>query len=76
MLDWKELGAQLGIKFVKLQEIEKNKLMQVADCRMELINHWQQVDVSASWQKLCDALTKMDLRGLVCTIRITYCLTG
>lgn len=75
VLDWNGLGAELGISYVKIKEIEKNNQKQVAECRRDLIQHWMEKDVSSSWQKLCDALTNMGQSVLACRIRETYCST-
>ena len=75
VVDWNGLGAELGISYVKIKEIEKNNQKQVAECRRDLIQHWMEKDVSGSWQKLCDALTNMGQSVLACKIRQTYCST-
>ena len=57
---WETLGINLGLKKYKLKEIDRSKLGDIALCRLDLIDLWLRSDIYASWEKLIEALTKMD----------------
>lgn len=60
VLDWNQLGVNLDMKPHKLKEIERNKRGLIGDCRLAFIDLWLRTDVTASWEKLIEALRKMD----------------
>ena len=68
---WKDIGIELlEDKYAsKLDIIEKNHPNDVERCCIEMFNHWLQVDVEASWDKLTDALEKKRLNTLAADIK-------
>ena len=70
--DWKELGLQLGITSVKI-----NQLMEDAGdtehCREEMMLEWLKDDKTASWEKLSTALELMGNEAEVQIIKELIC---
>lgn len=60
VIDWNQLGVNLDMKSHKLKEIDKNKRGHTGDCRLALVDLWLRTDVYASWEKLIEALRKME----------------
>lgn len=56
VLEWKQLGANLGMKMYKLNEIGRNNMGSVAGAKLAFIDQWLRSDVNASWEKLAKAL--------------------
>lgn len=61
--EWENLGAALEIKPAKVKAIARNKNNHVARCKYDLMDHWLRSDLSASWQKLMEALTDPIMEG-------------
>lgn len=76
VLDWNQLGINLDLKTYKLQEIAKNKQGEVGACRLAFIDLWLRSDVHASWERLVEALEKMDERAVVGRIREEFLQGG
>ena len=55
---WHELGHQLDIDPEKLSEW-RNSGKSGAECRDEMITHWEKHNEGASWEKLAQALSRM-----------------
>ena len=73
VVEWKRLGAQLGISISKLKEIDVNNRGQVADCKHDMVQFWLESDTSCSWNKLIDALSSSEQLVLAEEIRMNYC---
>ena len=59
--DWFQLGQQL-IEMANLKTIEAN-YCKVSDCVIHTIAQWLQSDLKASWEKLAEAVTKVEGYG-------------
>ena len=59
--DWFQLGQQL-IETANLKAIKANH-HQVSDCMIYTISQWLQSDVEKSWEKLAEAVTKVEGYG-------------
>ena len=57
--NWFELGVQLDIKYNVLQKIRNDRRDQTDSCKVEMVQCWL-VNVTSSWNKLCDALENID----------------
>lgn len=57
--DWDQLATRLSIKDYKINEIARNKHGNVAQCKLALVDLWLRSDLSASWDKLVEALTEV-----------------
>uniref|UniRef100_A0A1X7SZX3 Death domain-containing protein n=1 Tax=Amphimedon queenslandica TaxID=400682 RepID=A0A1X7SZX3_AMPQE len=72
LMDWKEFGINLGIEYHEIKKIKKeNKL--INDSKIKLYNYWLNADTAASWQKVINALERMQLKTLSSEIRRKYC---
>ena len=63
VIDWKELGLQLGIEYSTLEEIEEEQRGRVRRCRREMLAAWLQGEDNAkeqTWSTLVDAVDKID----------------
>ena len=49
---WKQIGVKLGLRKAKLDTIEKGKFYQPEECCNEMLWHWLQCDIDASWKKI------------------------
>ena len=66
--DWFQLGQQL-IEIVNLKTIEANHC-KVSDCMIHTMDQWLQSDLKASWEKLAEAVTKVEGYGKATAIGI------
>ena len=62
---WFELGVQLDIKYHVLQKIRNDRRDQTDSCKVEMVHHWLENDVTSSWNKLCDALENINEERVV-----------
>ena len=62
---WKQLGVELGVKSYHITNITENnasrKLRQVEECCSQMLQKWLDIDPSATWAKLDDAIKKIKL---------------
>ena len=60
---WKQLGVELGVKNYHIANITENnasrKLRQVEECCSQMLQKWLDIDPSATWDKLDDAIKKI-----------------
>ena len=59
VLEWDELGVELGLKTYKVQAIERNKRGDVGQCKMAMLDQWLRSDTAANWEKVIEALKRM-----------------
>ena len=59
--DWFQLGQQL-IETTNLKTIEAN-YRKVSDCMIHTMSQWLQSDLKASWEKLAEAVPKVEGYG-------------
>ena len=78
---WEKLGLELGLKDFHINNIAENfashKLRQVEKCCTAMLNKWLEIDISATWNKLNDAIKKirrLPTRG-ICGYTIVQCHT-
>ena len=71
-VDWRDLGVQLLHDDLQdqLDIIDKNNPRDVKACCTEMFKHWLQVDSTASWNKLVEALRRIDKYHLAESISI------
>ena len=63
VVDWFGLGTQLDVKHSRLKKIRRE--IDTDDGRRnEMINYWLNTDPEASWEKLSEALVRVDHRIL------------
>ena len=71
LIEWKELGLKLGLRYPTLDKIEVNKLNKVDDCKMEMLACWlrKQDKVKSkngpSWEQLVKVLRAMKKSDIV-----------
>ena len=62
---WKQLGVELGVQNYHIANITENnasrKLRQVEECCSQMLQKWLDIDPSATWGKLDDAIKKIKL---------------
>ena len=61
---WYALGVQLLPNHHPLDIIKANKSTDVVACSTEMFNYWLQVDTTASWSKLIEALREINKHEL------------
>lgn len=72
--EWEELGIELGIEWFKMKEIKKNRNhCEPRLCKADLLDHWLENDLQASWERLASALDNMGKKVVAQRIRATYC---
>ena len=54
--EWYDLGLQLGIEDVELEEIQNNNPKSIRTCRREMFRAWLRITSSPSYQQLVEAL--------------------
>lgn len=69
---WKLLGLNLDVPGHKLEEIQQSYPRDIPQCRYELVSHWLNNDLEASWKKLADALDQVEHHSLANRIRRQY----
>lgn len=74
--DWETLGIRLGVEKAKIDEIAQRRNQDPHLCKVDLLAHWLNTDLSASWEKLAKALDEMDLQRVGQKIRASYCSSG
>ena len=72
VVDWHQLGVLLGIKPFRLQEVRMNHPHDAHHCKVAMLDGWLRSDVEASWEKLAQALEKMDQAPVAMAIRDKY----
>lgn len=75
---WRDLGVQLlnAHHVHLLDEIQANHQKDVRGCCTEMLETWLQTRPDASWDQLCDALTKIYLPVAAEIIRKQFSSTG
>jgi len=58
--EWESLGAFLGVKKYKLNDIQVERRGKLSLCKMDLFDQWLRSDVNASWEMVARALESMD----------------
>ena len=58
---WEWLGLELGLNDVQINTISMNHRGDVEACCRSMLSKWLQIDPSASWGKLDDAIRRMTL---------------
>jgi len=58
--EWFQLGGQLGVRHDKLKQIEQDCGRETERCKTEMLNRWLQSDPEASWNKVVEAVQRMD----------------
>ena len=71
--DWHRLGIELDIPIRFLDEV---KQYPICEQKSQLIIHWLQYDVEASWSKLVKALVKIDHRRVAMKIKQQHNIPG
>ena len=56
VMEWYELGLQLGVDDAELEEIEKNNRGDLRACRRNMFRAWLRITPSPSYQQLVEAL--------------------
>ena len=63
VVDWFGLGTQLEVKHSRLKKIRR-EIDTEDGRRCEMINYWLNTDPEASWEKLSEALVRVDHHAL------------
>ena len=66
---WEELAVQLGFRASQILLIQKHP---IDVQKLQMIIEWLKVDTEASWEKLVDALAKINEKVLAAQIRVKY----
>jgi len=70
--EWFQLGGQLGVRYDKLKQIEKDCNHETERCKTEMLNCWLQGDLEASWDRMVEAVQRMDRVVLAQQLRKKY----
>ena len=54
--DWNSLGLELGLEYHHIAIISANNRHDVKACCREMLSEWLEIDISATWGKLDDAI--------------------
>ncbi len=73
---WEEVGIQLDIPPSAISSIHRIKNGNVYLCMLGLINHWLRTDILASWEKLAQALERLQENSVAADIREKYISSG
>lgn len=68
VVDWFGLGTQLEVKHSRLKKIQR-EIDTEDGRRCEMINYWLNTDPEASWEKLSEALIRVDHHALADKIK-------
>ena len=60
IVDWIQLGLQLGLKLPRLREIQAN-YHTVEECRVNMIHWWLISTEEPTWEKLASAIARLGL---------------
>ena len=60
---WELIGIQLMIKRSALSTIAANRHYQASLCMIDMISQWLRTDTEASWEKLTEAVAKLEQYG-------------
>ena len=63
-VDWHELGIQLKVPFKELKEIDR-QCIDITRKRSEMLAFWLDNEEEPSWQKVYDALERIDHKKLM-----------
>ena len=58
---WERLGPELGLKDYHIAIISKDNPNRSATCSREMLQKWLEIDTSATWGKLDDAIRNIKL---------------
>ena len=70
------LGHSLKIEHTALKKIETQYGSDSERCKLEMVDHWLKVDVTASWEKLLQALSDRNYNDVIRSIRSRTTSTG
>ena len=56
VVEWYDLGLQLGVENAELEVIQKNKIGDLRACRREMFKAWLRINPNPSFQQLVEAL--------------------
>ena len=69
--DWVTLGLYLGIKMPKLEEIEADH-QKLARRRTQMLQEWQNINVTPTWSAVVQALVEIGMRHLAYALAQKY----
>ena len=64
---WERLGLQLGLKNYHIANISRDNPNRAVTCCREMLQKWLEIDLSATWCKLDDAIKNIKLSSTVST---------
>jgi len=64
VVDYEHLGIQLDVSQAVIERISKEVLSKVELAKSKIYSYWIDNDPNASWEKLIEALKKIDKRSL------------
>ena len=67
--DWHMLGLELGVPTTKLGSLKRDSSLSYDLRKNEMLQLWWENDLDASWEKVSEALGRMDQRRLAAMIR-------
>ena len=70
--EWQELGLILGLRYAKIQEIERAYL-DTSSRRSAMLAKWMREESNPSWEMVIEALEKMFEYRLADQLRVKYC---
>ena len=70
------LGHSLKIEHTALKRIETQYGSDIERCKVEMVDHWLKVDVTASWEKLLQALRDRNYNDVIRSFRGRTISTG
>ena len=56
---WKEIGIKLGLRKETLTATENQRLGKIKECCYDMLDHWLQFDVNASWEKIKEVVQSL-----------------
>ena len=65
---WERLGLELGLKDYHIANISKDNPNRSVTCCREMIQKWLEIDTSATWGKLDDAINNIKLPSTTSTV--------
>ena len=74
--DWFMLGHSLKIEHTALKRIETQYGSDIERCKVEMVDHWLKTDVTASWEKLLQALRDRNYNDVIRSFRDRTISTG
>ena len=71
IVDWIQLGLQLGLKLPRLREIQAN-YHTVEECRVNMIHSWLISTEEPTWEKLTSAISRLGLVHIALKMRTKF----